>query len=163
MKDVTVGKIRALTERELSYIAGFLDGDGSVMALVEKHSEKKFGIRIRALVEFTQHDDNILVLKYLQKKIGSGHINRSLRNVWKYAIRDQSAVRDLLTRLSDHVVLKKPQIKHALTILKMDLSSRSSLIRASILCDKVSSSNLRSKSRRINGAKIVREMISRND
>jgi len=163
MKDVTVGKIASLTKVERAYIAGFLDGDGSVMALVERHPEKKFKIRIRVLVEFTQHDDNMPILKYLYRKIGSGNINRSLRNVWKYGIKNQRIIEQLLKALYPYSVLKKRQIKLALKILSIRFNTRKSLLRAAILADKLSSLNLRSKSRKINGIKLVKEAISRND
>ena len=163
MKDVTVGKIISLNQIELSYIAGFLDGDGTVMSLVERHSEKRFRIRIRILIEFTQHNDNIRVLKYLRSKIGSGNINRSLRDVWKYSIKDQRSIKELIPLLCPYSVIKKRQMKIALQILSMSLIDKDSLLKAAVLSDKLSRCNLRSKSRKINGAQLVREMISRND
>ncbi len=163
MKDVTVGKITSLTPIELSYIAGFLDGDGSIMSIVEKHPEKRFKIRIRVLVEFTQHNDNIRILRYLRNKIGSGNINRSLRNVWKYAIRDQRVVKELLLSLISYSVLKKRQIQFALKILNLSLIDAKALLKAALLSDRISRLNLRSKSRRINGIQLVKEAISRND
>ena len=158
-----MGKVASLSVVELAYIAGFLDGDGTVMSLVERHSEKRFGIRIRVVVEFTQHNDNIQVLRYLRAKIGGGNIHRSLRNVWKYSIKDQQLVKKLLISLLSYSVLKKRQIKLALKVLSLTLSSPQALLRAGILSDTLSGFNLRSKSRRIHGAKTVREMISRND
>jgi len=44
-----VGKITSLTKTELAYIAGFLDGDGTVMSLVEKHAEKRFSTALQVL------------------------------------------------------------------------------------------------------------------
>ena len=163
MNDVTVGKIANLKPVELSYIAGFLDGDGSVMSLVEKHNEKRYKIRIRVLVEFTQHNDNIIVLKYLQRKIGGGNIYRSLRNVWKYSIKAQKLVKKLLKALYPFSVLKKRQIKIALIVLSLSLDNPKGLLRAAKLSDDISKRNLRSKSRKINGLELVKNAISCND
>jgi len=163
MQDVTVGKIASLTKTELAYIAGFLDGDGTVMSLVEKHAEKRYGIRIRVLMEFTQHNDNIAVLKYLQRKIGGGNINRSLQDVWKYSIKDQKLVKKLLYALYPYSVIKQYQISTALQVLSLSLISRNELLRAAELSDLISHRNLRSKSRKINGIELVKEAISRND
>jgi len=164
VKNVTVGKIASLNSIELSYIAGFLDGDGSVMALVEKHEEKRYGIRIRIVAEFTQHDDQRRVLNYLQNKIGGGSIHRSLRNVWKYSIKDQQLVRELLDAFSPYTVLKKSQMRLALRILSLfPITDRRVLIKTAKLADVISGKNLRSKSRRINGLTLVQEAISRND
>ena len=159
MKDVTVGKTVILTPVELSYIAGFLDGDGSVMSLVEKHTEKRYGIRIRVVVEFTQHNDNIAVLKYLQEKIGGGNINCSLRDVWKYSIKNQTLVKELLQALYPFSVLKKQQMKLALKILALSLDNPKRLLRAAKLSDDISKRNLRSKSRKINGLEFVKSSL----
>jgi len=163
LKDVTVGKVKFLKKIELAYIAGFLDGDGTVISLVEKHREKKYGLRIRVLVEFTQHDQNLMILKFLKSKIGEGNINKSLRNVWKYSIKDQKAVREILKLLEPFSLIKKRQIKFALKVLDLDLSKKQNLLKAARLSDKLSKLNLRSKSRKINGFNMARDLISRND
>ena len=43
--DNTVGKIPS--EIDFAYIAGFIDGDGAIVAWIERHREKKYGFRIR--------------------------------------------------------------------------------------------------------------------
>lgn len=158
-----MGKVNSLSKIERAYIAGFLDGDGSVMALIERHTEKRFGIRSRVVVEFTQHSDNVKVLHFLRRKIGSGGIHKSLREVYKYSIKDQYVVRNLLEVLKDFVVIKKRQITLALRILSISIVGKRDLIRIASLSDMISRHNLRSKSRRINGSALVKELISRND
>ena len=51
MMDVTVGKSRN-NNIQYSYIAGFLDGDGAVSAIIERHPEKKFRYRVRVTLDF---------------------------------------------------------------------------------------------------------------
>ena len=158
-----MGKVSSLTKIQKSYIAGFLDGDGTVMCLVEKHEQKRFHIRIRVAVEFTQHNDNIRILQYLQKVIGGGKIHPSLRNVWKYSIKDQTLVKEFLKAMVPYLFLKKRQIKFGLKVLSLNLLSKRGLMAAGLISNRLSSLNLRSKSRRIRGADLVREAISRND
>ena len=43
-----------LTEIELAYIAGFLDGDGSIYAQIVKGDDYKYGFRIRISIAFFQ-------------------------------------------------------------------------------------------------------------
>ena len=46
-------QINKLNEKELSYIAGFLDGDGSIMAQIVKDKKSyKYGHTIRVTVFF---------------------------------------------------------------------------------------------------------------
>ena len=44
----TVGK--GCSEVDRAYLAGFLDADGAIMAIIEKHQEKKFDFRIRIIM-----------------------------------------------------------------------------------------------------------------
>ena len=39
------------SEVELAYASGFIDADGAIMACIEKHSEKKFGFRVRVILK----------------------------------------------------------------------------------------------------------------
>ena len=48
-------KIRnKLTLEEISYLAGFLDGDGSIMAQIVKNSSYKYGHTVRVTICFYQ-------------------------------------------------------------------------------------------------------------
>ena len=46
-----MGKI--LSEVERAYLAGLIDGDGGIMALIEHHKEKKFRFRVRIEMRLT--------------------------------------------------------------------------------------------------------------
>lgn len=39
------------SEVDWAYTAGFLDGDGAIMATIERHPEKRFGFRVRVCVK----------------------------------------------------------------------------------------------------------------
>jgi len=47
-----VGK--TIPEVHKAYLAGFIDGDGAIMALLERHPAKRFGLRVRVWVKATQ-------------------------------------------------------------------------------------------------------------
>ena len=53
MKANAVGKIS--NEAGRAYLAGLIDGDGAIMATIEKHSEKKIGFRVRLEIKITQN------------------------------------------------------------------------------------------------------------
>ena len=59
------------SEAELAYLAGFLDADGAIIAIIEKHPEKLFKHRVRVTLKITQKNSQIL--KYFQNiyKIGT--------------------------------------------------------------------------------------------
>lgn len=61
-----------MRETEKAYISGFLDGDGSTMALIEPHKECRFGYRIRVMLKFAQQETSIDILHYLKKQLSAG-------------------------------------------------------------------------------------------
>ena len=161
-KGVTVGK--KLSKVDLAYIAGFLDGDGTIMAIIERHNEKKHKFRIRIFMEFSQQEKNIIVLEHLKKKIGSGSLTISNKRVFKLSIKDTVILERILPQLLLFTVIKKEQIKIALKILAIRIKTRKDLIKVALLADKLSSLNLKSRSRRKNSSKIIsEESFSRND
>ncbi len=159
MKDVTVGKA---TENKLvlAYIAGFLDGDGAICAIIEKHSEKKFGFRVRITLDFYQHRENIYVLKYIQNYFDEGSLGKSIRNTHKLSIKNQSTLHRILPQLADFSLVKKRQIKLAVKILNSPVLTRNDLLRNAKLADELSSYNIRSKSIRKNSSKIILDASS---
>lgn len=82
-------EINQLSAVDCAYIAGFFDADGAIMACIEKHSEKKFGFRIRLTIKITQKSKNLL--EEIQKQIGLGYV-RANRAVYEYDIKDQQDV-----------------------------------------------------------------------
>jgi len=46
------------TEKEFAYIAGFLDGDGSLMTQIVKNESYKYGYSIRISIVFFQKTSN---------------------------------------------------------------------------------------------------------
>ena len=154
MKDVTVGK-RPSSDLTEAYIAGFLDGDGAVSAIIERHPEKKFRFRVRICLDFYQHQDNIRVLDYIKDYFGEGSLGKSIRNTHKLSLRNQSTLKTILSLLHKYVVIKKKQIEIALTILDYKIETKKDLIKVAKLADQLSSHNIRSKGIRKNSSEII--------
>ena len=86
-----VGK--TIPEVHKAYLAGFIDGDGAIMALLERHPAKRFGFRIRVWVKATQLRQ--LDVAWLAEELGIGQVRRS-RECWEWLVKNQSDVRWLL-------------------------------------------------------------------
>ena len=54
MTSTNLYKLKRLSPMELSYIAGFLDGDGSIFAQMVKRDDYKLGFQIRVSISFFQ-------------------------------------------------------------------------------------------------------------
>ena len=62
--------ITKLTESDMHYLAGFLDGDGSIMAQIVKDNNYKYGYTIRVTVCFYQKTTRHWFLLKLRKLLG---------------------------------------------------------------------------------------------
>lgn len=149
MADVTVGKDLS-DDNVRAYIAGFLDGDGAITAVIEKHTEKKFGFRVRVALDFYQHRDHIKLLRYLKKVFGEGSLGKSIRNTHKLSLRNQTTLKTILPLLYPFSRIKRNQIRIALRILDAAIHTKSDLLRVARLADELSSYNVRSRNRRKN-------------
>ena len=154
MNEVTVGKVLN-SDLTMAYIAGFLDGDGAISAVIEKHVEKKFGFRVRVSLDFYQHKQHIVLLKYIRKVFGEGSLSRSIRDTHKLSLKNQTSLKSILPMLLPFSRIKRRQIQIALRILNTTIGSKSDLLKVARLADKLSSYNVRSKSRRKNFSTII--------
>ncbi len=145
-----------LSEVDRAYLAGFLDGDGAIMALIEKHSEKRFGFRVRIELNVTQfHESDVA---WLPVQTGVGYIRRNLET-YQWIVRDQKAVRWLLDMIQPFTRCKQNQVALAIRILEHRIESKNDLIQVAELADTLSKFNVRSRNRRKNHAAMIQESV----
>jgi len=149
-----VGK--PLTEVERAYLAGLLDGDGAIMALIEKHAGKRFGFRVRLEVNVTQY--HLEDVAWLPGQTGVGYIRRNLRT-YQWLVRDQTAVRWLLDMIAPYTRSKRNQVAHAIEILEHPVNSPEDLLEVARLADALSKFNVRSSRRRKNHAAMIQDSV----
>ncbi len=163
MRANAVGK--SCSEVERAYCAGFLDADGAIMAVIEKHREKRFGFRVRVALKVTQHDRE--VLDWIQRTVRAGIVRANrlgdTRQTFDLHIRDRDDVRKVLEMLMPHLRVKIAQARIALQILDSDIKSKQDLIRVARSADALSRFNVRSKNRRKNFVSKIQEHLSPND
>lgn len=158
MKVNPVGKL--LTEVQASYLAGFIDGDGAIMAMLERHPEKRFGFRVRVEVKVTQYHRNDVV--WLLTLTGIGYVRKNVR-CYEWIVRDQKAARRLIKVIAPYTHTKIKQVKIALEILKHPRQTLADLTAVAQLADALSAFNVRSKNRHRNYAAMIQDSNSRND
>ena len=102
------------------YIAGFMDGDGSIVASVEKRPERKrFPYRIRLKLNFTQHERHKNIMLLLQVALGNVGTIRYIgtHNISELVIQRREDVKKVLLRLLPHLILKQRQARVALAMI----------------------------------------------
>ncbi len=163
MNASAVGKI--FTEVDRAYLAGLIDGDGCIMATIERHSEKKFRFRVRLSIKITQKDNSLLM--FLTRKYGVGKIRANKRDTpfetFDWIIYEKNALRMIIDLIAPYSKTKNKQLKIAKKILNLSDATFSGLIEMARLADSLSQFNVRSKSRRKNFMSMIKEDISSND
>ena len=107
----------------LAYIAGFLDGDGSIFFQIIRKNDYCLGFQIRTSIAFYQKSENEHILTWLKDQFGSGYIRRRKTGISDYTIVEAREVQRILRLLQPYVRLKKEHVRLGLEILE-GLASR---------------------------------------
>ena len=114
-----------MTGEELSYIAGFLDGDGCVMLQLVFRHDYVLGYQIRASIVFYQKQQNRHILDWLKEQLLYGYIRNRNDGMSEYTIVGVVPVSATLKSLFQYLRLKKKQAEVCLEVLgKMPGSGR---------------------------------------
>ena len=106
-----------MEETTKAYIAGFLDGDGSIMFQLIERRGYIYGYQIRASICFYQdsrHKDGLL---WLRNKIGFGYLRDRNDGVSDYTIVGYDRVDQVLKLVALYVVFKAVHVVRALELL----------------------------------------------
>ena len=147
-----------MSNEEKAYIAGFLDGDGSIMAQLVSRKDYRLGYQIRVSVVFYQKSTHQEILLWLKEQLGYGYVRRRNDGMSEYTIVGLREVEHVLTLLYPFLRLKKALAKDVLGLIKQHPPQRkmtvSQLISLSKLVDKTASFNY-SKKRTITCAVVI--------
>ena len=101
-----------------SYIAGFLDGDGSIHFQLVRQKEYRFGFYIRASVSFSQSTSARHGLERIQALVGGGgYIRDRGTGMSDLVITSRPVLLQLLRAVEPHVIFKEVHVRRALAIL----------------------------------------------
>ena len=98
---------------ELAYIAGFLDGDGSLMLQLKKRSDSKRAIRFMATICFYQDTRHEKTLYWIQEVLSIGYISKRNDGMTELRINGYKQIGEILKSLRPYIRFKKLQA-HAL-------------------------------------------------
>ena len=108
-----------MDETTKAYIAGFLDGDGSIMFQLVWRKDYIYGYQIRASVCFYQDTNHKTGLYEVKQKIGMGYIRDRNDGVSDYTIVGYANVWSVLKLVESYVVFKQKHVQEALKLLKL--------------------------------------------
>lgn len=92
-----------------AYIAGFLDGDGSLMLQVKLRGDSKRGVRFMATICFYQDTRHEKTLHWIKKVLGIGYLSHRSDGITELRINGFEQVRNILFRLKPFIRFKAKQ------------------------------------------------------
>jgi len=93
---------------ELAYIAGFLDGDGSLMLQIKKRSDNK-KVRLMATICFYQDSRHETPLIWIRKVLGIGYLSRRNDGMTELRINGFKQTKTILESLMPYLRFKQHQ------------------------------------------------------
>ncbi len=147
--------MRNLTNTQKAYIAGFLDGDGSVYVKLKKNNTYRYGYQIAPYITFYQQERHIKFLEWIKKMINTGYLRLRTDGVVEYTIGDEKSLIFFAKTIAPFSKLKSKQLKLLLSILnkKQKVKSIKNFIALCRLVDQFE--NLNYSKKRIQNTKQV--------
>ena len=108
-----------LSKEEKAYIAGFLDGDGSIHVRLKPNRTYRYRFQISPAVVFYQSAKEGDHLKWLNKLLGIGYIRKRNDGIVEFIVGDSDSIIALLCNLLPYLRLKKKQAELMLEIIKL--------------------------------------------
>lgn len=96
---------------DLAYIAGFLDGDGSLMLQIKKRKDGKLKYRFMATICFYQDSRHEKPLYWIRKKLGIGYISKRSDGITELRINGFRQVFDILKLILPFSRFKRKQAR----------------------------------------------------
>jgi hypothetical protein len=125
--------MKTIPREELIYLAGLIDGDGSIVAQMVRRPDYKHRFQIRCTVQVTQLKKRRHFLEKIKDTIGYGYI-RDRGNVSDFILTETRCVYDFLKQISPFLRMKKKQADLILRIIEQIPSSKTSALLFIELC-----------------------------
>jgi hypothetical protein len=110
--------LKSLSAIKKAYIAGFLDGDGSIYVRAKPNTSYRYGFQVAPYVVLFQSSSSRESFEELCKMIGYGKMRERKDGVMEYVVNKIDDIKDLLTCIKPFVILKRRQIDLMLKIIE---------------------------------------------
>jgi len=152
-----------VSSEELAYIAGFLDGDGCVMAQLVRRKDYIYGYQIRTSIVFYQKSKNQEILHWLKRRLKLGYIRHRNDGMTEYTIVGLKEVESILVPLLSHLRLKKQLSEQVIRLIRAHPKTMTplKLVRLGKLVDATAKFNYSKK--RTNTSATVQQYLKNTD
>ena len=129
--------LESLSSVEKAYIAGFLDGDGSIYVRAKPNSSYKFGFQIAPYIALFQSKKDQEGFRQICSLIGYGTTRTRKDGILEHTINRRNDIEKFLDCVEPYVILKREQIKlmRKILLLKQKVTTRSDFGKLLVLVD----------------------------
>ena len=111
--------MKNLSVAQKAYLAGFLDGDGSIYIRLKPNKTYKYRYQIAPYIVFFQSNKERLGLAKLQQMTNVGYLRERKDKIIEYTIGDMPSIEELLQAIQPYLRLKKRQSIIMLEVIRL--------------------------------------------
>ena len=109
----------SLSATQSAYLAGFLDGDGSIYVRLKPNPTYRYGFQVAPYIVLFQSAKDREKFKNVCKLVGCGYVRERSDGVLEHTINRMEDLKTFLSIVKPYVILKKEQVKLMLKILRL--------------------------------------------
>lgn len=106
------------TQTQKAYLAGFLDGDGSIYVRLKPNGDFRYGFQVAPCVVFFQSSKDRENFEKICALIGSGYLRERNDGMLEYVLQRQLIIQEFLSDIVPYLLLKRGQADLMLKILE---------------------------------------------
>ncbi|RLE46352.1 hypothetical protein DRJ25_04315 [Candidatus Woesearchaeota archaeon] len=129
---------KKLSLQKLAYLAGFIDGDGSIYVRLKPNNTYKYNYQIAPFVILFQSKKSEKDFKQICSLIKYGYLRERKDGILEYTINRQDDIVEFLRLIQPYLILKKKQAELMIKIIqkKKQVKNKSDFIKLVNLIDK---------------------------
>ena len=98
-----------LTQSQLAYLAGFIDGDGSIYVRLKPNDAYRYGFQIAPYIILFQSAKDEANFKNICEMLNCGYLRRRNDGILEYTIGRKEEILSLIQKIKPYLILKRRQ------------------------------------------------------
>jgi hypothetical protein len=119
MGNIVGSRTKVIQKSDWAYIAGFFDGDGSLMVQIKNRRDTTRGWRIMFTICLYQNTHHKEPLQWMRDSLGIGYLYDRNDGITELRINGYSQVKRILAAMQPYVRFKHRQVEYALKMLEV--------------------------------------------
>jgi hypothetical protein len=108
-----------LTQSQLAYLAGFIDGDGSIYVRLKPNNGYRYGFQIAPYIILFQSAKDEVNFTKICNLLNCGYLRRRKDGILEYTIGRREQISELIEKIKPYLILKRKQADLIEKILKL--------------------------------------------